>query len=465
MTKILFIAYYFPPAGGAGVQRSEKFVKYLPSEGFLPVVITGPTSPDSRWTPNDSTLTKSIPAEVPIHRVNGQPPIQTGRWRSRSERWLRTPSSFSKWWIEAATELGIRVANGEKLIFATMSPFESGDVARRLSERLRIPWIADLRDPWALDEMQIYPTGIHRTLEMRKMENILSTATSIIMNTPEAVAVLQAEIPRLRSKRVIAITNGFDQEDFSDALPPRSDGKFRIVHAGYLHTNNGLDLRRRKFASLLRGTYGGVDILTRSHTVLLEAVERWCSERSDVKNNIELVFAGKTSAEDHAMAEASGIGSLIQFAGYLSHRESVGLVRTADLLFLPMHNLPAGWRCRIVPGKTYEYMASSRPILAAVPDGDARDFLEKCGTALLCRPDDVEGMMRVLEQVYSAWKSDRTTLHSNESFVNQFERRALTHVLAKCFSSVNVTTDAYETNFEDPVMSESAAHSNRGRNS
>jgi glycosyltransferase involved in cell wall biosynthesis len=465
MTKVLFVAYYFPPAGGAGVQRSEKFVKYLPSEGFLPIVIAGPTLPESRWTPHDLTLMKSIPAEVPVHRVDGPAPIQCGRWRSRSERWLRTPNLFSKWWIEAATELGLRVADGEKLIFATMSPFESGEVARRLSQHLGIPWVADLRDPWALDEMQVYPTGIHRKLEMRKMERILSTAATIIMNTPEAAAALRREIPGLRKKNIISITNGFDREDFSDALPARDDGKFRIVHAGYLHTNNGLDLRNRRFASLLRGTYDGVDILTRSHTMLLEAVERWCLERRHVRNDLELVFAGKTSAEDRAVVEASGIGSLIQFTGYLSHRESVRLVRTADLLFLPMHNLPAGWRCRIVPGKTYEYMASSRPILAAVPDGDTREFLEKCGTALVCRPDHVEGMMRRLEQVYSAWKGNRTTFHSNESFVNQFERRTLTHALAKCFSSVNAATEAHAINIEIPATANKQVISIRGSNS
>ena len=76
-------------------------------------------------------------------------------------------------------------------------------------------------------------------------------------------------------------------------------------------------------------------------------------------------------------------------------------------------------------------MASGRPILAGVPDGDARDFLQQCGTALVCRPDDVQGMMKNIERVYQAWKCGKTDLRSNVAFVNQFERRTLTAALAQ----------------------------------
>ncbi len=441
MKRVLFLAYFFPPAGGAGVQRAEKFVKYLPSQGILPVVITGPTSKEYRWTPQDRSLMKSIPAEVPVHRIEGARPAEAGRIRGRLQRWLRLPNRFSKWWIESATELALQVAAGEELIFATMSPFESGVVAQQLSQKLGIPWVADLRDPWALDEMQIYPTFLHRRLEMCKMKELLSTAAIIVMNTPQASAALKQAFPKLRNKTILSIPNGFDAEDFAQPVSPRTDRKFRIVHTGYLHTDNGLELRKRRFSRLLGGAYAGVDILTRSHTVLLEALERWCAERPDIKHDLEVVFAGKTSTEDRAVADASGIKSLLRFPGYLSHKESVELVRTADLLFLPMHNLPTRWRCRIVPGKTYEYMASGRAILAAVPDGDARDFLNACGTALLCRPDDVAGMVQLLEHAYLDWRTGILPKR-NDNFVQQFERQNLTSSLAGAFTSLLATNNA-----------------------
>jgi glycosyltransferase involved in cell wall biosynthesis len=432
--NVLFIAYYFPPVGGAGVQRAQKFVQFLPSEGFLPIVITGPASSEDRWTPQDKTLINSLPSEVPVHRVEGPIPLTTGRLRSRLETWLALPSSFSKWWIQSATERAYRAANAATLIFATMSPFESGEVARRLSQRLGIPWVADLRDPWALDEMQVYPTALHRKVEMARMEKLLSSAAVIVMNTPAASAALKAAFPRLRDQEIVTITNGFDREDFDSRLMPRCDAKFRIVHSGYLHTDSGLRLRKRQFYRLLGGAEAGVDILTRSHTVLLEAIDRWCSERPEIWGDLEILFAGQTSKTDRDLADGSRVARAIRFTGYLSHQDSVELVRTADLLFFPMHNLPPGRASRIVPGKAYEYMASGRPILAAVPDGDARDYLERSGTSLICRPDDVSGMIRILDRVYIAWKTGERIVRRDDNFIAQFERRNLTQALAQAFN-------------------------------
>jgi glycosyltransferase involved in cell wall biosynthesis len=194
--------------------------------------------------------------------------------------------------------------------------------------------------------------------------------------------------------------------------------------------------RRRRFYEMLGGMEPGVDIATRSHLVLLNAVERWAERKPEILQELEITFAGVATAEDKNAVARSSVSNCIQFSGYLSHGESVKLVRTADLLFLPMHNLPAGRRSRIVPGKTYEYMASGRPILAAVPDGDARDFLQRSGTAFLCRPDDVEGMNVRLERVYDAWKSQKPLVCPNFEFIKTFERSRLTHELANFFNQV-----------------------------
>lgn len=436
MIRILFISYFFPPMGGAGVQRSQKFVQYLPAEGFLPVVVTGPGLSNSRWTPADSTLLAGIPSHVCVHRAEGPVPESTGMLRSRLETWLGLRNAFSKWWTKSAIELASEAGNDARLIFATMSPFQSANVACAVSRRLEIPWVADLRDPWALDEMMVYPTWLHRRVELSKMERLLSTATLIVMNTPEAVTALKSELPRLRDRAIVSITNGFDQDDFALPVESRVGSKFRIAHSGYLHTDLGLQLRRRRFYYLLGGARPGVDILTRSHAILLEATERWCTQRPDVRKDLEIVFAGKTSGEDQALAQRSNLSPLIRFTGYLSHAESLQLIRTADLLFLPMHNLPSGKRSRIVPGKTYEYMASGRPILAAVPDGDARDFLSQSGTGLICRPDDPLAMIQILDRVYTAWKRGQSIVTPNKTFITQFERRNQTRALAKALTMV-----------------------------
>ena len=104
-----------------------------------------------------------------------------------------------------------------------MSLCENAIVADELSRCLNLPWVADLRDPWAQDVIQIYPSFVYRKLEMARMAKLLSTASLIIMNTPQAAKVLKDKIPCLRTKQVISITNGSDQGDFQNEIEPRTD--------------------------------------------------------------------------------------------------------------------------------------------------------------------------------------------------------------------------------------------------
>lgn len=438
MTPILFISYYFPPTGGAPAQRSLKFARYLPGEGYLPIILTGPGTSHNEWTPHDASLIKELPPTVPIYRIQDPVPQQGGKLLRRAERWFGLSSPFSRWWISSATQLAEQalVAGGAKLIYATMSPFESADVAAYLSQKHRIPWVADLRDPWAIDEIQVYPSVVHKAMALRKMRRLLSSATAVIMNTPEATALFKRTFPCFQGKRIVTVTNGFDPEDLNGVSPPQTKSKFTIVHTGSFLTDSGLRLRRRRrFYEGLGGAVPGVDIATRSHLLLFEAIHRWCVLDPSVKENIQIVFAGNSPLPDASNSKEKGVLAFTRFAGYLPRDESLGLVRAADLLFLAMHNLPAGRRSTTAPSKMFEYMASGRPILAAVPDGDAKDFLVKVGTAFICRPDDVEGMVQALSQAYDMWKTGIQTPAPNREFLRAFERRTLTRFLAREFDA------------------------------
>jgi glycosyltransferase involved in cell wall biosynthesis len=435
--SIFFLAYYFPPLGGAGVQRPQKFIRYLPQEGILPTVITGPVAENVRWAPLDRSLTTEIPANVPVHRLATPLPPPKSIFQEKLRAWCRLSTTFSEWWASGVVDTAISVFQGQRAIVATMSPFESAAPAGILAKHFDIPWIADLRDPWALDEMQVFPSALHRWIETAKMERLLSTAEVIIMNTPEAAKELQTSIPSLKKKRILSITNGYDEADFITPVAPRQDKKFRIVHTGSLHSAGGIQLRGSSWKRMLGGVKPGLDILTRSHNVLLRAIDRWLVTRPEIRDTVELVFAGQLSSEDRAIAHASSANSMIRFTGYIPHGQSTDLVRTADLLFLPMHSLPPGVPALIVPGKTYEYLASGRPILAAVPDGDARNYVTECsdGGHFLCRPDDEAAMANALENAYLRWKEGRVPV-ANTDAVKRFERRVLTTELAKVIRSV-----------------------------
>jgi hypothetical protein len=300
--------------------------------------------------------------------------------------------------------------------------------------------VADLRDPWALDEMRVEPTAFHRRLELRRMREALGSAAAIVMNTDEAAARLRKAFPELAPKLAGAIPNGYDPADFAASAEAHEDDAFRIVHTGYLHTQLGSEQRRRAgLRRMLGGCTPGLDILTRSHVFLLRALERLRREAPELE--IELHLAGVTSPADHHAVEFEGV----RFRGYLPHHETVALMRSADLLFLPMHNLPLRTRATIVPGKTYEYLGSGRPILAAVPDGDARDLLSSVDQAHVCRPDDVDAMTRIVHDLARRRRDHGPAPDAPADIAATFGRRALTAKLAAVFEHVLGTKETSRT--------------------
>ena len=315
-------------------------------------------------------------------------------------------------------------------MLATLSPFEGARAAARAGK----PWVADLRDPWALDEMFVYPSRWHRAAELRAMASDLATASAIVMNTADARHAMREAFPQLAPQLAAPVPNGFDPEDFAAPPAPRTDGAFRIVHTGYLHTELARGGPRDVVRTLLGGELHGVEIGTRSHVYLLQAIDRLRAEEPALGDRIELHLAGVMSDADVASSERPYVRRL----GYLSHDETVGLMRSADALFLPMHDLAAGKRARIVPGKTYEYLGARRPILAAVPDGDARDLLERAGNAALCRPRDVDEIVAALRSLVQG----RYPAEPRPSVVAQYERRALAARMASVLDGVAGTQRA-----------------------
>lgn len=432
MRRVLFIAYYFPPVGGGGVQRAVKMVRYLPEFGYEPVVLTGAGETADRWAPRDASLADELGAEVEVHRVQGpEPPISTG-WRWRAERLLFVRSPFDEWWTRGVERLGAALGASVDAIVGECVPYTTGEPSASVARVAGRPWIADLQDPWALDEMWLYPSALHRWRDRRRMRTVLGSADAVVMNTPEAVVRVRQAFPEFELRRVVSIPNGFDPSDFAVAPPQRGDAAFRIVHTGYLHTE------RAGETSTLRRVLGGmpvpgVDFLARSHVYVIKAIQQAIELSPGLADVVELHLAGVLAPADERVIDGL---PFVRTHGYLTHTDTVALQRSADLLFLPMQDLPKGVRAGLVPGKTYEYLAARRPILAAVPEGDARDLLLEAGNALVCAPRDVGRMSELILEAYERWRTGEPAPAPDETVLARCERRGQARALASLLDEV-----------------------------
>jgi glycosyltransferase involved in cell wall biosynthesis len=398
MPRVLVLARHFPPIGGAGVHRTVGSVRHLPRHGYEPVVVTGTPRHRDRWEPPDPALLARIPPSVQVHRVPDPGPAAR---RSRLDALRQAPPPWVRWWVEHSERLALEVGRDADVVLASCVPYETSVAAARVAHALGRPWVADLEDPWALDEMLLAPSALHRALELRRMRRALASAAAIVMAAPEAAERLRQAMPELAARvAVTGIPIGYEPGDFPAGSTRAADGSFRVVHTGSMHTDLGEHLRRtRRRRALLGGTFRGLDILTRSHVFLVDAVARAVAEYPALEGRVELHLAGELTAADRAVAERY---PFVETPGLLSHRETVALMRSADLLFLPMQDLPPGVRAGLIPYKTYEYLAAGRPILAAVPDGDVRDMLAPLAHVTIVRPADVEGMAAALRQRVAA---------------------------------------------------------------
>jgi glycosyltransferase involved in cell wall biosynthesis len=416
--NILFIARHFPPDGGGGVQRTVKFCKYLPEFGVYPTVLTANDPRTSRYVPEDLSMCREVDPGTEVVRVSYK-----GSRPRVSER------------VQAILEAGRKRIRSRPpdLIFVTASPFEDLTVARALSAETSIPWVADLRDPWVLDEFQVSKSRWHRLAEMAGMRRVLESASLIIMNTPEAAHRLRRLLRSQGRPRVAWIPNGYDAEDFVGPIRRCEDRRFSIVHTGALHSEKGFrQARRRHLYRLLGKVQPGTDLLARSHVFLIRAIERWIEEEPDRRTDVALHFVGVATEKDKEVVKNSTALSMVNFHGYMPHTESLRLLRAADLLFLPLHQVGFGRRASIVPGKTYEYMASGKPVLAAVPNGDAKEFLTlaKCGP--IVAPDDVAGILKGLREVRASWLNGVSEPPDRDrGFISRFERKRLSCRLAE----------------------------------
>jgi len=440
--KVLIITYYWPPAGGPGVQRWLKFAKYLPEFGWEPIIYT-PENPSYPLV--DETLTKEVPQDLKIVKTNIWEPYQIAEKFSKSNKKFKggqfdvgKNQSFvsklsifirgnffipdaRKFWVKPSIKFlkDYLKENHIDTIVTTGPPHSLHLIGLGLKKELPdLKWIADFRDPWT--EISYYKhlkltSGSdrkHRQLEKSVFENAdLTLATSYT----------DAENFRKNGANAFCVTNGFDVKK----LERGSVGELESSRSESIGTLKPLNSKTLKPKFTL--SYVGVLEQLRNPENLWKALITLCEKHRDFAEDFELKFVGRVDDKILNEIENSVLKNNIRNLGYLAHDESVKEMENSDLLLIT--NFPSESSKGIIPGKLFEYLATGKKIISFGPkDADVETILTKTNAGKHFDYSESLEIQSFIFSLYEDWKSGKSI--QNSADINEFSRRELTKKLA-----------------------------------
>ncbi|MFO8146022.1 MAG: glycosyl transferase family 1 [Gillisia sp.] len=422
MKKVLIITYYWPPAGGPGVQRWLKFVKYLRDFDIEPVVYI-PENPD--YPLMDETLKNEIPKDISILKKRiFEPYFLAGMFSKKQTSTISSgiinaekEQSFiqklllfirgnffipdaRKFWVKPSIKYLSEYIqkNNIDTIITTGPPHSVHLIGLGLKEKQAIRWIADFRDPWT-------SIGYHKKLKLTETSEIkhknlekkvLKEASDIITTS----FTTKAEFEKLTNTTITVITNGYD---FLPTSEVKLDEKFTISHIG----------------SLLSG---------RDPKNLWLVLGELVKEDLDFSKDFRLKLVGAVSDEVENSIKNSGLQEHFDLIGYVSHPEALRIQRSSQVLLLVEINSEE--TRGIIPGKLFEYMAAKRPVLALGPKKwDVEKILQETGSGNYFNYWDRENLKFRILEYYNLYKKD--ALRSDSKNIEKYSRKNLTQKLAE----------------------------------
>ena len=419
--KVLIITYYWPPAGGSGVQRWLKFVKYLQEFGIEPVVYT---VENANYLKQDTSLLNEVPKGIEILKQPIWEPTALLFWK-KSKQQTKGISNVSKggflsfirgnffipdpkvFWVKPSVSYLQKYLDNHTIdvIISTGPPHSMHLIAEKLHQKNTVKWLADFRDPWSdlyynTDFNQLaFAKNKNKRLEERILRN--SDCILTVSNS------LKEELEKT-AKKVEVITNGFDDE-FSASNNVILDTKFSISYIGLLPKQSNPKL-------------------------LFKVLKGICKESEIFKKDLKLNFIGDISEEVKVEILANKLDENTDFVGYVSHQEAIAYQNKSQVLLLLIPNVKNNEG--ILTGKLFEYLKAKRPILAIGPEkGDLATILQETNSGVIVNFDAEEKLKLEIVALYQKYKEDKLTV--NFSNIEKYHRKELTKKLAFILKSLN----------------------------
>lgn len=430
-TKVLIVTYYWPPAGGPGVQRWLKFAKYLKEFDVTPVIVC---PEQANYPVTDPLLLQDIPADLEVIQVPIFEPVKLfeklapKKSRTMSKGMVNTQNPGllerlmmsvrghlfipdpRKYWVKPSVKQIKKYLEDHpeiKLVITTGPPHSVHLIGKKLQQSRGVKWLADFRDPWteiyyhkALNLMG-WAERRHRRLE----QEVLEAADRILTTSSSTAAAFQSRTPRT----VSVITNGYDAADFHEVSAQKSNpgDKFCITHVGTLmEPRNPL-------------------VLWQALAQLIE--QKGPGELEHFKDELEIQLTGNVAPGVIESIEHLGLGKYLVLTPNKSHNEAIANMAKAQLLLLTERDETDAHH--IIPAKLFEYLALSAPILALGPAQSAIEpILKSTQAGAYFVQDDLPGVLRYLKQTYTAFKTGNP--EKTREKPELYERKNLTKQLA-----------------------------------
>lgn len=426
MKKVLIITYYWPPSGGAGVQRWLKFAKYLPEYGWQPIVLT--VDPEyASYPQRDETLASEVHPDCLVYTtksfefynlykiISGKKEVPYGGFANESkEGTLQKVSKFlrgnfllpdpRKGWNKYAFRKANELIELHQIdtVVTTSPPHSTQLIGLKLKQKLNIQWIADLRDPWT--DIYYYNQFRHTAWAKKadlKMERTIVERADQLITVSEDVKRLFAEKSTLPiATKTVVIPNGFDEEDFQNLLVATESRKV-ITYTGTI--SEAYDI-----------------------TSLLKAFNQMPEQ---TKNSLLIRFVGKVPSPVANQFREAGIE--VELVGYVDHSKSIKYLLRSDLLLLVIPKVKNNQG--ILTGKFFEYLASRKPILAIGPvNGDLDHIIRETQCGELFDYADADGI-----RLYILKKLEGNDKFVGSEQVEKYSRRQLTAQIAELLNASN----------------------------
>ena len=417
--NVLVVAYYFPPMGLSGVQRTAKFVKYLPKYGWKPTVLT--VSPTGYYAV-DHTLIGEVEEEgTRIVRASSLDPNRLfkkqGVVKMPSERVRKILQYAGDTFFIPDTKIGwkskaLKAASALleqehfDVVYATAPPQTDFLIGEALKKKFKIPLVLDYRDAWLDYPFKYYPTPLHRYAHYRLEKRVLKTADKIIVTVRRVKESILQHYLGLDYHDVIIIPQGYDPADLKLAVGSHQTArrKMRITHAGTFYAD-------------------------RNPSVMLQALHNLFREAPHIRGRLELSLVGNVRDEDTALVSKLGLQNEVTFHGYLDHQECARQLLRSDVLWLVLDNDYQS------PGKLYEYIGTRKPILGSVLEGYTRQLILETGAGQCLPLKDVKAHEVALRDLFARFERNQLPQISEE-FASRYNREILTGELARHFESL-----------------------------